>query len=197
MNPENWLYQKSVSWILSKTNREGALAPSFFCRLRISSLYIIFLEKGGDKDMEATIRLSLLGLIIFVQCVLFWEMGTKRKWMDKTIQVTKNFDNEMVIWVSLLFYLIQREFRLLADENDSGLVWSILGLLITTTGVRSGISTASKFIKEMEDRKTSVGITKGNTAYAKSVCKTYAYQMTVFILLIVFRVILRFFNSAS
>ena len=147
--------------------------------------------------MEATIRLSLLGLIIFVQCVLFWEMGTKRKWMDKTIQVTKNFDNEMVIWVSLLFYLIQREFILLADENDSGLVWSILGLLIATTGVRSGISTASKFIKEMEDRKTSVGITKGNTAYAKSVCKTYAYQMTVFILLIVFRVILRFFNSAS
>ena len=147
--------------------------------------------------MEATIRLPLLGLIVFVQCVLFWEMGTKRKWMDKTIQVTKNFDNEMVIWVSLLFYLIQREFILLADENDSGLVWSILGLLITTTGVRSGISTASKFIKEMEDRKTSVGITKGNTAYAKSVCKTYAYQMTVFILLIVFRVILRFFNSAS
>lgn len=147
--------------------------------------------------MEATIRLSLLGLIIFVQCVLFWEMGTKRKWMDKTIQVTENFDNEMVVWVSLLFYLIQREFRLLADENDSTWVWSILGLLITTTGVRNGISTASKFIKEMEDRKTSVGITKGNTAYAKSVCKTYAYQMTVFILLIVFRAILRFFNSAS
>lgn len=147
--------------------------------------------------MEATIRLSLLGLIIFVQCVLFWEMGTKRKWMDKTIQVTENFDNEMVIWVSLLFYLIQREFRLLADENDSSWVWSILGLLITTTGVRSGISTASKFIKEMEDRKTSIGITKGNTAYAKSVFKTYAYQMTVFILLIVFRVILRFFNSAA
>ena len=147
--------------------------------------------------MEGTIPLSLLGLIIFVQCVLFWEMGTKRKWMDKTIQVTENFDNEMVIWVSLLFYLIQREFRLLADENYSSWIWSILGLLITTTGVRSGISTASKFIKEMEDRKTSVGITKGNTAYAKSVCKTYAYQMTVFILLIVFRVILRFFNSAS
>ena len=147
--------------------------------------------------MEATIRLSLLGLIVFVQCVLFWEMCTKRKWMDKTIQVTKNFDNEMVIWVSLLFYLIQREFRLLADENYSSWISSILGLLITTTGVRSGISTASKFIKEMEDRKTSVGITKGNTAYAKSVCKTYAYQMTVFILLIVFRVILRFFNSAS
>ena len=147
--------------------------------------------------MEATIRLPLLGLIVFVQCVLFWEMCTKRKWMDKTIQVTKNFDNEMVIWVSLLFYLIQREFRLLADENYSGWIWSILGLLITTTGVRSGIATASKFIKEMEDRKTSVGITKGNTAYAKSVCKTYAYQMTVFILLIVFRVILRFFNSAS
>ena len=147
--------------------------------------------------MEGTIRLSLLGLIIFVQCVLFWEMGTKRKWMDKTIQVTSNFDNEMVIWVSLLFYLIQREFRLLADENYSSWISSILGLLITTTGVRSGISTASKFIKEMEDRKTSVGITKGNTAYAKSVCKTYAYQMTVFILLIVFRVILRFFNSAS
>ena len=147
--------------------------------------------------MEATIRLSLLGLIVFVQCVLFWEMGTKRKWMDKTIQVTANFDNEMVIWVSLLFYLIQREFRLLADENYSSWISSILGLLITTTGVRSGISTASKFIKEMEDRKTSVGITKGNTAYAKSVCKTYAYQMTVFILLIVFRVILRFFNSAS
>lgn len=147
--------------------------------------------------MEGTIRLSLLGLIVFVQCVLFWEMGTKRKWMDKTIQVTKNFDNEMVIWVSLLFYLIQREFRLLADENYSSWISSILGLLITTTGVRSGISTASKFIKEMEDRKTSVGITKGNTAYAKSVCKTYAYQMTVFILLIVFRVILRFFNSAS
>lgn len=147
--------------------------------------------------MEGTIRLSLLGLIIFVQCVLFWEMGTKRKWMDKTIQVTANFDNEMVIWVSLLFYLIQREFRLLADENYSSWIWSILGLLITTTGVRSGISTASKFIKEMEDRKTSVGITKGNTAYAKSVCKTYAYQMTVFILLIVFRIILRFVNSAS
>ena len=147
--------------------------------------------------MDGTIRLSLLGLIIFVQCVLFWEMGTKRKWMDKTIQVTKNFDNEMVIWVSLLFYLIQREFRLLADENYSSWIWSILGLLITTMGVRSGISTASKFIKEMEDRKTSVGITKGNTAYAKSVCKTYAYQMTVFILLIVFRIILRFFNSAS
>lgn len=147
--------------------------------------------------MEGTIRLSLLGLIVFVQCVLFWEMGTKRKWMDKTIQVTANFDNEMVIWVSLLFYLIQREFRLLADENYSSWISSILGLLITTTGVRSGISTASKFIKEMEDRKTSVGITKGNTAYAKSVCKTYAYQMTVFILLIVFRVILRFFNSAS
>ena len=147
--------------------------------------------------MDGTIRLSLLGLIIFVQCVLFWEMGTKRKWMDKTIQVTENFDNEMVIWVSLLFYLIQREFRLLADENYSSWIWSILGLLITTTGVRSGISTASKFIKEMEDRKTSVGITKGNTAYAKSVCKTYAYQMTVFILLIVFRVILRFFNSAA
>ena len=147
--------------------------------------------------MEATIRLSLLGLIIFVQCVLFWEMGTKRKWMDKTIQVKENFDNEMVIWVSLLFYLIQREFLLLADENDSGLVWSILGLLIAMPGVRSGITTASKFIKEMEDRKTSVGITKGNTAYAKSVCKTYAYQMTVFILLIVFRVILHFFNSAS
>ena len=147
--------------------------------------------------MEGTIPLSLLGLIIFVQCVLFWEMGTKRKWMDKTIQVTENFDNEMVIWVSLLFYLIQREFRLLADENYSSWIWSILGLLITTTGVRSGISTASKFIKEMEDRKTSVGITKGNTAYAKSVCKTYAYQMTVFILLIVFRVILRFFNSVS
>ena len=147
--------------------------------------------------MEGTIRLSLLGLIIFVQCVLFWEMGTKRKWMDKTIQVTENFDNEMVIWVSLLFYLIQREFRLLADENYSSWIWSILGLLITTTGVRNGISTASKFIKEMEDRKTSVGITKGNTAYAKSVCKTYAYQMTVFILLIVFRIILRFVNSAS
>ena len=147
--------------------------------------------------MEGTIRLSLLGLIVFVQCVLFWEMGTKRKWMDKTIQVTANFDNEMVIWVSLLFYLIQREFRLLADENYSSWISSILGLLITTTGVRSGISTASKFIKEMEDRKTSVGITKGNTAYAKSVCKTYAYQMTVFILLIVFRVILRFFNSAA
>ena len=147
--------------------------------------------------MEATIRLPLLGLIVFVQCVLFWEMCTKRKWMDKTIQVTENFDNEMVIWVSLLFYLIQREFRLLADENYSSWISSILGLLITTTGVRSGISTASKFIKEMEDRKTSVGITKGNTAYAKSVCKTYAYQMTVFILLIVFRVILRFFNSAS
>lgn len=147
--------------------------------------------------MEGTIRLSLLGLIVFVQCVLFWEMGTKRKWMDKTIQVTENFDNEMVIWVSLLFYLIQREFRLLADENDSSWIWSILGLLITTTGVRSGIVTASKFIKEMEERKTSVGITKGNTAYAKSVCKTYAYQMTVFILLIVFRVILRFVNSAS
>lgn len=147
--------------------------------------------------MDGTIRLSLLGLIIFVQCVLFWEMGTKRKWMDKTIQVAENFDNEMVIWTSLLFYLIQREFRLLANENDSSWIWSILGLLITTTGVRSGISTASKFIKEMEDRKTSVGITKGNTAYAKSVCKTYAYQMTVFILLIVFRVILRFFNSAS
>ena len=144
--------------------------------------------------MEGTIRLSLLGLIIFVQCVLFWEMGTKRKWMDKTIQVTANFDNEMVIWVSLLFYLIQREFRLLADENYSSWIWSILGLLITTTGVRSGISTASKFIKEMEDRKTSVGITKGNTAYAKSVCKTYAYQMTVLISLIVVRVILRFFN---
>lgn len=147
--------------------------------------------------MEGTIRLSLLGLIVFVQCVLFWEMGTKRKWMDKTIQVTANFDNEMVIWVSLLFYLIQREFRLLADENYSSWISSILGLLITTTGVRSGIATASKFIKEMEDRKTSVGITKGNTAYAKSVCKTYAYQMTVFILLIVFRVILRFFNSAA
>lgn len=147
--------------------------------------------------MEGTIRLSLLGLIVFVQCVLFWEMGTKRKWMDKTIQVTENFDNEMVIWVSLLFYLIQREFRLLADENYSSWIWSILGLLITTTGVRNGISTASKFIKEMEDRKTSIGIMKGNTAYAKSVCKTYAYQMTVFILLIVFRVILRFFNSAA
>lgn len=147
--------------------------------------------------MEGTIRLSLLGLIIFVQCVLFWEMCTKRKWMDRTIQVAENFDNEMVIWVSLLFYLIQREFRLLADENDSSWIWSILGLLITTTGVRSGIATASKFIKAMEDRKTSVGITKGNTAYAKSVCKTYAYQMTVFILLIVFRVILHFFNSAS
>ena len=125
--------------------------------------------------MEGTIRLSLLGLIVFVQCVLFWEMCTKRKWMDKTIQVTENFDNEMVIWVSLLFYLIQREFRLLADENYSSWIWSILGLLITTTGVRSGISTASKFIKAMEDRKTSVGITKGNTAYAKSVCKTYEY----------------------
>ena len=147
--------------------------------------------------MEATIRFPLLGLIVFVQCVLFWEMCTKRKWMDKTIQVTENFDNEMVIWVSLLFYLIQREFRLLADENDSSWIWSILGLLIAIPGVCSGIATASKFIKEMEDRKTSVGITKGNTAYAKSVCKTYAYQMTVFILLIVFRVILRFFNSAS
>lgn len=145
--------------------------------------------------MEATIRLPLLGLIIFVQCVVFWEMCTKRKWMDKTIQVTENFDNEMVIWVSLLFYLIRREFLLLADENDSGLVWSILGLLIAMPGVCNGIATASKFINEMEDRKTSVGITKGNTAYAKSVCKTYVYQMTVFILLIVFRVILRFCNS--
>ena len=147
--------------------------------------------------MEATIRLPLLGLIVFVQCVLFWEMGTKRKWMDKTIQVSDGFDNTMVVTVSLLFYLIQREFRLISDGDYTSWVWSLLGLVATAILVRDGIRTASKFIQEMEERKTSIGITKGNTAYARAVCKTYAYQLTVFILLMALRFFLLIFNSGS
>ena len=99
--------------------------------------------------MDTGIRFSLLGLLLFVQCVLFWEMGTKRKWMNKTIQVSDGFDNTMVVTVSLLFYLIQREFRLITDGDYTSWVWSLLVLEATVILVRYGIRTASKFIQEM------------------------------------------------
>lgn len=147
--------------------------------------------------MDTGIRFSLLGLLLFVQCVLFWEMGTKRKWMNKTIQVSDGFDNTMVVTVTLLFYLIQREFRLINEGDYTSWVWSLLGLVATVILVRDGIRTASKFIQEMEERKTSIGVTKGNTAYARVVCKTYAYQLTVFILLMALRFFLLISNSGS
>lgn len=147
--------------------------------------------------MDTGIRFSLLGLLLFVQCVLFWEMGTKRKWMNKTIQVSDGFDNTMVVTVTLLFYLIQREFRLINEGDYTSWVWSLLGLVATVILVRDGIRTASKFIQEMEEQKTSIGVTKGNTAYARVVCKTYAYQLTVFILLMALRFFLLISNSGS
>lgn len=147
--------------------------------------------------MDTGIRFSILGLLLFVQCVLFWEMGTKRKWMDKTIQVSDGFDNTMVVTVTLLFYLIQREFRLINDGDYTSWVWSLLGLVATFILVRDGIRTVSKFIQEMEDRKTSIGVTIGNTAYARVVRETYAYQLTAFILLMAIRFFLLISNSGS